>query len=157
MSPLFRWLTGALLLMPPVFVALGLATRATLLAPVGLAVAALYAWVWLRWRPVGFEIRPEGLAIRFPALRLELAGRDIAAVRLLTGEAFREEFGLAFRIGVGGLWGGFGWLWTARRGLIEFYVSRLDAFVLIERRGDRPLLFTPDSPDEFVEALSATL
>jgi hypothetical protein len=157
MSPLFRWLTAALLVIPPAFVALGLATRATLLAPVGLLVAVLYAWIWLRWRPVGFEIAPDGLAIRFPGLRLELAGRDIAAVRLLTGEAFREEFGLAFRIGVGGLWGGFGWLWTSRRGLVEFYVSRLDAFVLIERRGDRPLLFTPENPEEFVEVISATL
>jgi hypothetical protein len=31
------------------------------------------------------------------------------------------------RIGVGGLWGVFGWLWT-RRGLVEVYVSRTDGW-----------------------------
>jgi hypothetical protein len=103
-----------------------------------------------------FEVTPHSLAIRFPALRLELAARDIAAVRVLSGKAFREEFGMAIRIGVGGLWGGFGWLWTHQRGLVEFYVSRLDGFVLIERRGERPLLLTPQSPEDFVDALSAT-
>jgi len=155
MSPLFLWMTVPLLAIAPVFVALGLLTRASLLAPVGLVVGALYLWVWLRWRPSRFEITPQALAIRFPALRREVPASDIAAVRVLGGKAFREEFGLAFRIGVGGLWGGFGWLWTRERGLIEFYVSRLDGFVLLERRGGRPLLITPDDPEDFVDALSA--
>jgi hypothetical protein len=59
------------------------------------------------------------------------------------------------RIGVGGLWGGFGWLWTTRRGLVEFYVSRADGMVLIERRGARPLLITPADPEKLLRALQA--
>ena len=62
----------------------------------------------------------------------------------------------AGRIGVGGLWGGFGWLWTRGRGMVEFYVSRTDGLVIVERRGGRALLFTPQDPEEFVDALSAT-
>lgn len=154
MSALFRWLTGALLLIPVVFVVLGFATRASLLAPVGLAVGALYAWIWLRWRPSGFEVSGDGLTIRFPLGRRQVVARDIASVRVLAVSTFREEFGLALRIGAGGLWGGFGWLWTSQRGLVEFYISRLDGFVLIERRAGRPLLVTPESPEELVDALS---
>lgn len=47
------------------------------------------------------------------------------------------------RIGIGGLWGGFGWLWPGR-GLVNFYVSRSDGLVLIERMSARPLLITPE-------------
>lgn len=154
MSPLFRWLSAALLAIPVVFVALGLFADVPVLGPVGLLMAALFAWIWLRWRPSGFEVSDDGLTLRFPMGRRQLPARDIASVRVMTPSAFREEFGLAMRIGVGGLWGGFGWLWTAQRGLIEFYISRFDGFVLIERRAGRPLLLTPERPEELVDALS---
>ena len=117
-------------------------------------MGALYAWIWLRWRPSGFEVSADGLTIRFPLGRRQVVARDIASVRVLAVATFREEFGLALRIGVGGLWGGFGWLWTSQRGLVEFYISRLDGFVLVERRAGRPLLVTPQSPEELVDALS---
>jgi hypothetical protein len=72
----------------------------------------------------------------------------------MTSREFRDEHGWAMRIGAGGLWGGFGWLWTSRRGLVEFYVSRLDGYVLLERRTGRPLLFTPVEPERVASALS---
>jgi hypothetical protein len=105
-----------------------------------------------------FEVAADGLRIRFPLRTRAVPAREIAGVRLISGAAFREEFGFAVRIGVGGLWGGFGWLWTAKRGLVELYVSRLDGLVLVERsRGAAPLLLTPTDPEELVEALSALL
>jgi hypothetical protein len=58
------------------------------------------------------------------------------------------------RIGAGGLWGGFGWLYT-RKGLLDLYVSRTDRFVLVRRRIGRPLLLTPERDEAFVDALRA--
>jgi hypothetical protein len=59
----------------------------------------------------------------------------------------------AFFVGAGGLWGGFGWLWTERRGIAQMYVSRTEGLVWIERRGGRPWLITPEEPEAFVRAL----
>jgi hypothetical protein len=58
------------------------------------------------------------------------------------------------RVGAGGIWGGFGWLWTKRQGLVQMYISRTEGFVWIERAGARPWLLTPEQPEEFVRALS---
>jgi hypothetical protein len=127
--------------------------RGVLLAA-ALFVVAVYAAIWLWWRPAAFEVSPEGLRIRFPARSRLVPARDVAAARVLTGRELRDRVGFAMRIGAGGLWGGFGWLWTSRRGIVELYVSRLDGYVLLERRGGRPLLFTPADPAGLVEALS---
>jgi hypothetical protein len=32
-----------------------------------------------------------------------------------------SEVGWSMRVGAGGLWGGFGWLWTERRGIVQMY------------------------------------
>jgi hypothetical protein len=58
------------------------------------------------------------------------------------------------RIGVGGLWGGFGWLWTAKKGFLEFYISRAEGLILIELRQGNPLLITPENPERFRELLT---
>jgi hypothetical protein len=76
-------------------------------------------------------------------------------VRLIDRDELRREVGWGMRVGAGGLWGGFGWLWTTRRGIVQMYVSRLDRFVWIERGSERPWLITPDRPESFVAALSA--
>ena len=90
-----------------------------------------------------------------PGSHPAIPAHRIAAARTVTTAEFKAEVGLALRIGVGGLWGGFGWLWTQRRGLVEFYVSRLDGLVWIERRDGRPLLVTPSDPEGLVRALGA--
>jgi hypothetical protein len=58
------------------------------------------------------------------------------------------------RVGVGGLWGGFGWLYTSK-GLLGLYVSRTDRLVLVRLRTGRPLLVTPEGDERFVAALRA--
>ncbi|MGI9431002.1 MAG: PH domain-containing protein [Myxococcota bacterium] len=120
---------------------------------VGLAVAALYVAVWLWWRPASFAVSGPGLELQFPGRRSLVEARELTGVRRLEAPEFKSEFGFALRVGVGGLWGGFGWLWTRLGGWVEFYISRTDGFVLVERRDGMPLLLTPEDPEGFAEAL----
>ena len=127
--------------------------RGTLLGAT-LFVVVIYAAVWLLGRPTAFELDAAGLGIRWPLRSQRIAAGDIAGADLLSRESFRQDFGWGLRIGAGGLWGGFGWLYT-RRGLVDLYVSRTDRFVLVRRRAGRPLLLTPERDESFVDALRA--
>jgi hypothetical protein len=153
MSRAVRVLTGVLLAIPLVFAALALLTQ----APLGRAaafVAALYAFVWLGARPTRFELDASALRICFPLWTRSLPLASLTSARLLDVAALRGEIGFPLRVGVGGLWGGFGWLWASKRGWIEFYVSRTDGLVWIERRGAMPLLITPERPAEVASRIS---
>ncbi len=156
MSGLILALTVGLLAIPVVFASVALTTPALSRHFGGLAVllTALYAAVWLFWRPTAFEIGPRSLAVVFPLRRREIPRDDVMSALVLERGVFRTRYGLALRVGVGGLWGGFGWLWTSRRGFISMYVSRTDGVVLVERRAGRDLLITPERSDEFVTALT---
>jgi hypothetical protein len=156
MSRPVRALTIALLLLPAVLLVLGARWGAAApLTTAGLLLGALDAAVWLFWRPTHFDVTPEGLRIRFPGRARLVPAGDLASAGTIGAAEFRDRFGWALRIGVGGLFGGFGWLWTRRRGLVEFYVSRTDGLVLVERREGRPLLVTPSDPDGLAGALTA--
>lgn len=119
-----------------------------------LAIALLYVGVWVFMRPHSFEVSHVGLDLLFPLRRSRVRRADIVCARVLTKAEFKQEFGFAARVGAGGLWGGFGWLWTTKQGLVDFFISRQDDFVLIERKNERPLLITPERPHELVEELS---
>lgn len=153
MSSLILGLTLGLLALPVVFLTTATLWRAPLLIPAGL-LAALYAWVWLRFRPTRFVVSAEALDVVWPLRRRTLPRGGITAVRLVDPQALRREVGWCMRIGAGGLWGGFGWLWTRRRGIVQMYVSRTEGLVWIERAGSRPWLITPERPEAFVRALS---
>jgi hypothetical protein len=75
-------------------------------------------------------------------------------VRQVDRQELRRDVGWGMRVGAGGLWGGFGWLWTSRRGIVQMYVSRLDRFGWIERGKERQWLITPERAEEFVAALT---
>jgi len=159
MSGLILGLTVVLLAIPVVFIALSLLVpwprgAEALFGIIGLLLVVLYATVWLLWRPAAFEIGPHHLALVFPLRRREIPRDDIVATTALERGHFRERYGWALRVGVGGLWGGFGWLWTSRRGFVEMYVSRTDGIVLIERGRGRDLLITPEHPGDFIAALT---
>jgi hypothetical protein len=156
MSGLLWAMTVPLLALPVVFAVAALtalAPASRLLGTLAALVALLYVGVWLYARPTRFEVGSDGLVIVWPARRRRIARSDIARARLLGRGEFKPELGWAARVGVGGLWGGFGWAWTSRRGLLDLYVSRTDGCVLVERRSGRALLLTPERPDEFVRAL----
>ena len=75
-------------------------------------------------------------------------------MRHIDRQELRREAGWCMRVGARGLWGGFGWLWTQRRGIVQMYISRTDGLVWIERVSDRPWLITPERPEIFVRVLS---
>ena len=125
MSGDIRALTG-IALVAPLGLVLGAAlarepVRGTLLSAT-VFVVVVYAAVWFLGRPTAFEVDVGGLWIRWPLRSRHIAAGDIAGAEMLSREAFRRDFGWGIRIGAGGLWGGFGWLYT-RKGLLDLYVS----------------------------------
>jgi hypothetical protein len=154
MDFLMRLLTLALLALPPLFLVIALLGNRWLLIPAAFLVT-LYVWVWLWFRPTRFVVHPRMLEIVWPVRRREIPREDVVVVRLLDKHELRREVGWAMRGGAGGLWGGFGWLWTQKRGIVRMYISRTDGLVWVERRDDRPWLITPERPDAFVRALSS--
>src|SRR5689334_1079208 len=152
MSPAIWWFTVVLLLVAAVLIALAVLGKPPGAVPALLAVA-VYAWVWLGFRPARFIVHADALEMVWPLRREIIPRTQIAGVRLIDRPELRSEIGWGIRIGAGGLWGAFGWLWTQRRGLIRFYISRTDGLVWIERAGKRPLLITPERPAEFVRAM----
>lgn len=153
MSPVIRAVTLVLLALPVVFFASAVIGYTWFVIP-GLLLVATYSWVWLRFRPTLFVIGPSTVEVVWPLKRRQLYRQDISDVRLIEGHELQREIGWGMRVGAGGLWGGFGWLWTQRRGIIQMYISRTDCFVWIERYGKRPWLITPEHPQTFVRALS---
>ena len=151
MSGLIKAITIVMCAIPAALAAGTLSGVRVLWLPAAL-VSLLIAAVWLVARPQRFEAGPGAIDIVFPTWRRALG--DVASARLHDARELRATYGFLVRVGVGGLWGGFGWLWSPR-GTIEFYISRTDGFVLIERRGGRPLLVTPDDPAGLVATLNA--
>ena len=149
-----RATTVLLLGLPALFGWLGLALEGAI-GFVGLAVLLLflYALIWLVFRPTRFEIDDHALHLIWPVFRQSVPRHDVVRVRRVTRNDVYASFGWCLRIGAGGFGGGFGRLWTSKAGLVDLWVSRLDGWVLIERRANKPILVTPTSPDEFVRVL----
>lgn len=154
MSRLIIGLTAVVLALPVVLVVAGLLSpaRPVLLGAAAFVVVMCVA-VWLFCRPTGFEVSGGELVVIWPLRRRVIPRTNIASARVIGRGELRKELGWAIRVGVGGLWGAFGSLWTSRRGSVEVYVSRTDGLVWIERRVGRPLLITPTNPEGFLLAL----
>lgn len=148
------WLLTLVLAALPLAFGIGAAFGARPLGVPALLLLLIYGWVWTRFRPTAFVVHPLAVEVIWPLKRREIRRDQISSVRLIDRQELRREVGWGMRVGAGGLWGGFGWLWTQRRGIVQMYVSRLDQFVWIERRGTRPWLITPERPDAFVQALT---
>ena len=157
MSLLIVVLTAVVLAVPVAFVLTGVGVSNGPLSWIGLLIAAGCLLVWLYARPNRFEVSSQGLAIVWPLRHRLIPAREILRARPIETWELRQEVGLGARIGVGGLWGQFGWLWTMRGGTLITYVSRTDGLVLIERRSGWPLLITPAHRDDFVRALQSAL
>lgn len=153
MSPLIAAITIGCLALPAALLVLAATWTPLLLIPAAI-VLAIYAWIWLRYRPTGFVVHPTAVEVTWPLRSREIPRTDIVTARVIDQPTLRREAGWGMRVGAGGLFGGFGYLWTTKRGLVRMYVSRTDRFVWIECRSDRPWLITPDRPDAFVRALS---
>lgn len=152
MSPFIRGLTLFMLALPAAFIGSALIGTPVLLAP-ALILIVIYAWIWTRFRPTRFVVAADAIEVHWPLKRRRIARSSITGVRRIDGAELRDVAGAGMRIGAGGLWGGFGWLWTTHRGIAQMYVSRTDGYVWIERGKERPWLVTPEDPDAFVRAL----
>jgi hypothetical protein len=154
MCPFIRRVTLVMLALPVAFV-LGAVLGSGWFWPPALLLLFIYGWVWTRFRPTTFIVQPQTIEVIWPLKRRQIPRDRISSVRLIDRPALREQVGWGIRVGAGGLWGGFGWLWTSRRGIVQMYVSRLDRFVWIERGGrERPWLITPERAEAFVAALT---
>lgn len=153
MSPFIRVLTLFMLALPLAFVGAALLGPSPLLFAPGVVLIALYAWVWLRFRPTRFVVSDDAIDVHWPLKHRRIARSSIQSVRRLGNAELRATVGAGIRVGAGGLWGGFGWLWTTQRGIAQMYVSRTDDYVWIERGTDRPWLITPDDAGGFVRAM----
>jgi hypothetical protein len=152
MSGVIRALTLVVLVVPLVLFVFAAVVSRLLLGP-ALFVAAIYALVWFWFRPGRFVVHPGTLEVVWPLRRHEISRANIVCVRLVDTRDLRRETGWGLRVGAGGLWGGFGWLWTQRRGIVRMYISRTDGLVWIECAGGRPWLISPERPGAFVRAL----
>ena len=153
MDRLITALTWVLLAVPLIFVLAAARTRQPPLALVAGLLALLYLGVYLYMRPTRFEITPRDLILRWPIRQETIARSDVVAANVLSSAEARARLGLAIRVGVGGLWGGFGLLLTRGAGTVRMYLSRTGPLVLVELRNRRPLLISPSRPHEFVRAL----
>jgi len=153
MSPTILAFTLGLLVLPLVLLGYAASGESPLVVP-GLLLVAIYAWVWLRFRPRCFVVHPDAVEVIWPLKRRQIPRGDIFNVRLISKDELRQEIGWRIRVGAGGLWGGFGWLWTQRRGIVQMYVSRADGLVWIECVSGRLWLITPEHPEAFVRALA---
>ena len=156
MSGLMTALTAALLFLP-----LGIATvggrspAAPWLFGAAGSMAAAYAFTWLVMRPTKFVVG-DALEVVWPVRRRRIAWDDVLGASETPADALPAEFGTLLRVGVGGLWGGFGLAWSTRGKHLGLYVSRhADGFVLVRCARARSLLITPERPADFVAAVSA--
>lgn len=127
MSALIRMLTVALLALPFIFLAAAVSGRAPPTVP-ALLVMAIYGWVGVRFRPTRL-VRPEALEVRWPLKHRAIRRADTAEIRPFDRQELRRQVGWCVGVGAGGLWGGFGWLWTYRPGLVQMSISRVEGFV----------------------------
>ncbi len=108
-----RVMTWIALSVPIVSVGIATARGAVPLVVPGLLLL-LDAGVWLFWRPTRLEVDGATLRIVWP-LRTRVIGRTaIESVRVVAACDLRPQYGAGIRIGVGGLWGGFGLFKTRR-------------------------------------------
>jgi hypothetical protein len=159
MSLDIRIMTWIVLAIPLVLFAAALgAPRPARLLLLGVTAFVLLtcASVALWGRPLRFEIGSRGLALVWPLRSRVVEGRQIANVEIVSRAEFRHRYGRGYRVGAGGLWGGFGRLVTSRESF-AMYVSRTDRFVLVRLRPGRALILTPVEPERFVAALRGAM
>ncbi len=152
----FAVMTGFVLVIPVVLATIGWATpglRTPMVVAAGIVVL-LTVGTWLAGRPTRFEVADDGLHIVWPLRRGFVARGSITRARVVEKSEVDALMGGAMRVGVGGLFGVFGLLRTAKLGWVSCYVTTVETLVLIERREGRCLLISPSDPGALVALLS---
>ena len=152
------FLTVVCWLLPVLFVSLSLIgpIRPVMLLTT-LFLVLLYISVWVWWRPGHFSLGEGELRLHFPLRTLVVPLDEVEGCDLWQGSDLYARYGTTYRVGAGGLWGGFGWLRSSSKEWIEFYISRQSDYVHIRRKGRHSLLLTPERPTDFVADLQRAL
>jgi hypothetical protein len=122
--------------------------RAALLAGAIIPLAAFVLGALMG--PRGYAIRGDRLTIERWIGSIEIPLASIRGVELLPAERVRDSLRT---LGSGGYFGYYGRFRNETLGAYRMYATRGDGYVLV--RADKPYVLTPDSPERFVEALSA--
>jgi hypothetical protein len=153
MDGLMSALTTLMLALPVLFAVFAFYSIKEFAVP-AIFLVLIYLWIWLRFRPTSFIVHPDRIDIIWPLKTRHISRHQITAIEILDRKQLRERVGTGLRVGAGGVWGGFGWLWSSKLGLVQMYVSRTDRFVFITLNRERPWLITPYPTIEFVNSLS---
>jgi hypothetical protein len=155
MSTLMRVLTLVVLSLPFLFLVVSLTDPAAglVLAPTTSLLALLYLGIFVWSRPRAYRIDRERLVLEFPLRKLVVPRSLILDAVVMEKAELKRATGFAVRVGAGGLFGVFGYLWTKKRGWVEIHSSREDRMVWIERQDGIPLLISPEDGSGFVRAL----
>ena len=116
----------------------------------------IYAFILIALRPTGFVLDGEGLRIEWPIRSRRVPRATLIEARQIDRAALGAELGWTVRVGAGGLYGTFGYLWTSKKGWVDVQASRVSDFVLVHTT-ERTLLLTPDRPEVFVRRFNALL
>lgn len=156
MSPLMWGLTLFCWAIPTFFfLSAFLNPIASPIALVGALMVIIYATVWVWWRPSAFVVTPDNLELQFPVRKIVVPRDQIENCKLWSGADLKARYGATYRVGAGGLWGGFGWLRSSSKEWIEFYISRQSDYLYIERHEAIPLLLTPSDREDMLAALQS--
>ena len=123
-----------------------------LIAPMIMGTAFAGILIWMR--PRAFILTGAGLRIEWPTRSLLIPRTKIVSAERIDQQTFGAEFGWPIRVGAGGFYGTFGYLWTSQGGFVDVEASRGNSGFVLIRTTDRPMLVTPDAPDRFVEAIN---
>jgi hypothetical protein len=155
MSAAFVVMSGLVLALPVIFLVIGLTNPPMRVTFIGTAVAVAIGslGVWLFYKPKALDLSKGELVIRFSMRELPFSRDEIVRAEVLTKAQLRTKLGYALRVGVGGLFGVFGLLWTQKLGWVSVYVTTLEPWLLVTRKRGRPLLLSPRDPEAVARLL----
>jgi len=151
--------TALVLMTPAIFILVLVAAPLSMPLPARIAVwcallvsiiMPFVVWIWSR--PTAFAVHGGELEIIWPARRRTVPLRGLRSVEIVERSDFRNRYGRARRVGVGGLWGGFGSA-IIKDETFHLYASRSDRFVLLRPAEGNAWLLTPAQAEQFVEAV----
>lgn len=156
MAAAFVALSGLVLAIPVIFVVIGVmdpALRVTFAGTAALILIGSFG-VWVFYKPKSFELTEDELVLTFPMRELTLPRNEIAGARVLRRADVRTTLGFALRVGVGGLFGVFGLLWTSKLGWVRIYVTTTDGWLLVSRKSGMPVIISPKDPEALRRAIA---
>lgn len=159
MAVAFILMSGVVLAIPVIFVVIGLSNPVLRTTFVGTAAMVLVgsAGVWFFYKPTAFELEDDALVLRFPLRTIAIPRSDIVSARVLSRSELRDTLGFALRVGVGGLFGVFGWLWSTKRSWVQIYATSVEGWVFVERRVGPPLLVSAKDGAAFAGAVGGSV